>query len=361
MSAATLRVDPIQSSEQDAWEQLATKSVVAHRHQCFWWMAPLERYGFQVSAIGCWRGDQLVGGALFRSYPVPLTRTTVTECLDGPLFLEWDSAWADDIVLAIQQLAKSVRSMAVIIRDCPRADVHRDLCGAFRRINCRMILTPGSADAVLPLAGRSLDEIRKGFNHGTRGRVRKALSGSLQVRQLTTPEDLKAAYSAWMATATRKSFTDVRPWRGLEPVLRHCIINRLGFLLGTFLGDRLLAASFVVHVGTTAVYVYGGYVDGAEKYSPTHVLQFEGIRECLERGLEAYNFGMLISEVAPEGRGVDEFKLGFGAVPQRHLDTILWKRRPLLYDVVERLRNARGGSRLEGYVKQLLVRRGDRG
>jgi hypothetical protein len=91
------------------------------------------------------------------------------------------------------------------------------------------------------------------------------------------------------------------------------------------------------------------------------VLQFEGIRESLERGLEAYNFGMLISEVAPEGRGVDEFKLGFGARPQRHLDTILWKRRPLLYDGLERLRKARAGSRLEGYLKQLLVRRGDQG
>jgi hypothetical protein len=359
MSAATLRIGPIQPREQDAWEHLATKSVVAHRHQCFWWMAPLERYGFEVSAIGCWRGDQLLGGALFRSYPVPLTRTTVTECLDGPLFIEWESAWANEMVLAIERLASRVRSMAVIIRDCPRADVHRDLCGAFSGMNCRMILTPGSADAVLPLAGRSLEEIRKGFNHGTRGRVRKALSGSLQVRHLTAPEELKAAYSAWMATATRKSFTDVRPWRALEPVLHHCIINRLGFVLGTFIDDRLLAASLVVHVGNSASYVYGGYVDGAEKYSPTHVLQFEGIRESLERRLEAYNFGMLISEVAPEGRGVDEFKLGFGALPQRHLDTILWKRRPLLYDALERLRKARAGSRLEGYVKQLLVRRGD--
>ncbi len=360
MSTMSLRVGPTADHERAAWEQLATSSPVAHRHQCLWWMDPLQRYGFQCTVLGCWRGNQLIGGALFRSYTVPLLRATITECLDGPLFLEWESRWANELVGGIERLAALARSMAVIIRDCPSPEVHRDISTAFARRGCKTALNPGSADAVLPLAGRGLDEIRKGFNHGTRGRIRKALSGPLQVRPLTAPEDLKAAYSAWMATAARKSFTEVRPWLGLEPVLRHCIINRLGFVLGTFFEDRLLAASFVVHVGKSAAYVYGGYVDGAEKYSPTHVLQFEGIRQSLELGMEAYNFGMLISEVAQEGRGVDEFKLGFGALPQRHLETIVWKRSPLLYEGFERLRKARVGNRLEQFVKQLLVRRGDR-
>jgi lipid II:glycine glycyltransferase (peptidoglycan interpeptide bridge formation enzyme) len=179
------------------------------------------------------------------------------------------------------------------------------------------------------------------------------------VRWLTAPEDLAQAYAAWIATANRRSFTDVRPWTGLEPVLRHCIDNRLGSVLGSFLEERLLAAAFVVHLGKTTAYVYGGYMDGAEKYSPTHVLQFEAIRESVNRGMAAYNFGNLISEGNSAGRGVDEFKLGFGAVPQRRLDTIVWKRKPLLYHSIEQLRRWRMGGKLEALLKRKLISRGE--
>jgi hypothetical protein len=322
-------------------------------------MEPLERYGFRSCVIGCWKGDRLVGGALFRSYYVPLTRTTVSECLDGPIFLEWENAWADDFVAGLVKLAGQVNSMALVIKDCPHEDVHRDVLAALGRRGLTTALIRGSADAVLPLEGRTIDQVRSGFNHGTRQRVKKGTAGPLSIRRLTTPEDLLKAYAAWIATAARKSFTDVRPWVGLEPVLRHCIDNRLGSVLGSFLDDRLLAAAFVVQVGKTAAYVYGGYLDGAEKHSPTHALQFEAIRESLERGLAAYNFGMLISEGQPAGRGVDEFKLGFGAVPQRHLDTIVWKRKPLLYDSIEWLRRWRMGGKLEALLKRKLISRGD--
>ena len=345
-------------AERAAWEDLATRSAAGHRHQCLWWMEPLTRYGFRISAIGCWRGDRLVGGALFRSYAVPLTGATMSECLDGPVFLEWDSSWADAFVTALTDLARRAGSIAVVIKDCPQEDVHRDILAAMSRRGLATALTRGPADAVLPLEGRGIDEIRRGFNHGTRGRIRKGQAG-LTVRKLTTRDDLARAYSAWIATANRRSFTDVRPWAGLEPVLHHCIEHQLGWVLGSFLGDKLLAAAFIVHVGKTAAYVYGGYMDGAEKQSPTHVMQFEAIRESLDRGAAAYNFGNLISVDGGEGRGVDEFKLGFGALPQRHLDTIIWKRRPILYGAIERARRARIGGRLEALLKRMLIRRGE--
>jgi len=322
-------------------------------------MEPLARYGFRCATVGCWKGDRLVGGALFRSYTVPLAYATVTECLDGPIFLEWEGAWADGFVTGVEQLAKQAGSMAVVIRDCPQGEVHQDVIAAFRGRSHRIALTPGAADAVLPLEGRSIDQIRKGFNHGTRGRIRKAVAASLSVRHLTAPEDLERAYAAWIATATRKSFSDVRPWAGLEPVLRHVIDHGLGSVHGAFLNDQLLAAAFVVHVGKRATYVYGGYVDGAEKHSPSHVLQFEAIRESLERGMASYNFGMLISKGQEAGRGVDEFKLGFGAVPQRHLETLIWKRRPLLFGAIERLRKLGIGRRAEVLFKAMLIRRGN--
>ncbi len=100
-------------------------------------------------------------------------------------------------------------------------------------------------------------------------------------------------------------------------------------------------------------------MDGAEKYSPTHMLQFEAIRESLERGMATYNFGMLISEGQTAGRGVDEFKLGFGAEPRRHLDTIIWKRKPLRLHRTAPPRTHR--RKAGGPPKKKVVSRGDTG
>lgn len=341
------------------WRALAESPSAGHRHQCAWWMEPLEQYGVRSYAVGCWDGDRLVGGAQFRSYRVPLTRRTLSECLDGPIFLHWEEAWADAFVAGLVEMAGTVNSIAVIIRDCPRSDVHRDLLAAFQRSGLTTEVSRASPDAVVALKGRTLDQIRSGFNHGTRQRIRKGLAGQLTVRRLTSDQDLVKAYEAWIATANRKSFTDVRPWTGLAPVLRYCIDNRHGSVLGSFLDDRLLAAVFVVHIGRATAWVYGGYVDGAQKQSATQVLQFEAIRESLERGMEAYNFGNLIAEGQPAAQGVDDFKLGFGAVPQQHLDTIVWKRNPRLYSLVGRLRQGWIGRRLEALFKMKLIGRRD--
>jgi hypothetical protein len=360
MAPATLRVGPIITlAEREQWDALAGRSPVGHRHQCRWWMDPLQPYGFEVRVLACWVGERLVGGALFRSYSIPMARVTMTECLDGPIFLDWDSAWADEFIVAIIGMADDVGSLAVTIKDCPHAEVHRNILAALDRRGLTLETAPAPADAILPLAGRSLEQIRQGFNHGTRRRLKKAERGGLQVRRLVRSEDLFQAYQAWIATATRKSFTDVRPWAGLEPVLRHSIDNRHGSVLASFIDDRLLAAAFIAHVGTTAAYVYGGYRDGAEKHSPNHILQYEAIRESMELGLSTYNFGNLISEGQPAARGVDDFKLGFGAEPRRHLDTITWKRKPLLHAAIERMRQASIGRELENLLRDKLIRRGN--
>lgn len=359
MASRRLRIGPITTSaEREAWDDLAGGASVGHRHQCLWWVNPLERYGFRSHPLGCWREGNLVGGALFRSYTVPFTGTTVSECLDGPIFLEWESAWADELVAGLVKIGREANSMAMVIKDCSHEDVHRDVVAAFRRGGLAITLSPGPADAVLPLEGRTMDQIRSGFNHGTRSRIRKGQKG-ISVRRLAGSDDLAKAYEAWIATASRKAFTDVRPWLGLEPVLRHCIDHRLGSVLGSFLEQKLLAAAFVTHVGRTATWVYGGYMDGSEKYNPTHVLQYEAIRESLEKGFVEYSFGNLLAEQQPSARGVDEFKLGFGAVPRRHLDTIVWERKPMLYASIERLRRSGIGRRLEDLLKKKLIRRGD--
>lgn len=342
--------------EREQWDELASRSPLAHMHQCLWWAEPLAAFNVTTRVLGCWKGQELIGGALFRSFAVPLLKLSILECSNGPIFREWQPAFADAFLAGVRRLAREARSVAVFFRGCPNPDVHRDLLRAFGAGDPRVHLAPGSVEGVLDLRDRSLDGLRKNFRKGTKWSIKKALTGPIRVERLTTSEQLRGAYETWMATARRKSFLDVRPWPALEPVLRHSVNNGLGCVLGTFLEEKLLASAFVTYVGEKASFVYGGYADGAERYQPTHILQLMALQESLARGMRFYTFGNLISHGMNRQSGVDQFKLGFGAVPRQNLDTITWERRPLLVRGMKWFRGHKLGSRLEKLLRARFSR-----
>jgi Acetyltransferase (GNAT) domain len=198
--------------------------------------------------------------------------------------------------------------------------------------------------------------IWRGMNKGTKLTVKKGMKSALEVRNLTDSNDLRKAHEAWMATARRKGFSDVRPWKGLEPVLCYSVNNRLGLVLGSFLNGKLLAAIFVAYVGGTATYVYGGYMDNCEQYHPNHVLQYKAIQQCLEMGVMEYSFGDLSPQYQVSRSGVDQFKLGFGAIPRPQTETVSWIRKPLLCSARDWVKRQKSGKRIVAFLKDRAIR-----
>jgi hypothetical protein len=362
MITTAFTVIPITTPEQRAqWDAFASRSEVGHMHQCLWWADPLTDYGVEARVVGCWNGGELVGGALFRSVRVPLTRMTVLECLNGPIFLDWKSAWAGPFVAGVARLAESLNSGVLTIRACPRSDVVRDTHTALCRAGHRVETTPGRSTASLPLSGRTLDEIWTGLNRGTKRNITKGTAAGVSVRAIVEPGELRHAHATWKATAARKHFSDVRPWSGLEPVLLHCIKEGLGGVHASYLNGRLLAAIFVTYLGNKVEYHYGGYLDGVEQNRPNHVLHYDAIRRALNLGAKAYDFGNLMDPDRLGRSGVDQFKIGFGAIPTRCSDTIIWERKRLFYRGVRLLKRHPIGRQLITLWKDYLVERNGAG
>lgn len=342
--------------DKKAWHEISEGAVAGQMHQCYWWAEPLKKAGVRSKGIGLWRGSRLVGGALFRSIPVPFVGAHMTQCLAGPIHLDWDPAWADHFVSSVDDLARADNSIEVALHGCANRELHRDLALAFLRRGMTVAVKAGPTEAVLSLNGATGDGIWKGMNEGTRRNIRKAQKNGVTVRELTTGLELRLAHDAWLATAARKGFSDVRPWELLEPVLRHCVDRRIGKVYGSFVGDRMLAAIFVTFIGGQASYVYGGFVDGAERYAPNHVLHHEAVKDCLGRGLKAYNLGQLTEAFDPgRPQGIDQFKLGFGAKVERKPDSIIWRRMPKVAACAEWLRERRAGKRLVDELKRRLL------
>jgi len=303
--------------------------------------------------------DQLIGGALFRSIPVPFTRATITKCLNGPIFLTWNREWADDFVARLVPLGRESNSMVVSIEDCPDRHVHHDIVAAMHRAGLRTTLTRGHTEAVLRLTGRTMDELWQQFNHGAKYSIKKGQKRRIDVRRVTSPDNLKRAYGPWMATAVRKGFTSVRPWVTLEPILRHCTNTGLGSVLASFVDEQPLASVFITHIGQTAEYVYGGSVDGSKRYRPNHIIHYEAIRECLEKPMREYSFGTLSRDfVKGSPNGLDRFKMAFGCKSRKNLDTITWERRPHLYHCTRWVRRRRIARQLKALLMRRLIKRG---
>lgn len=342
--------------DKKAWHEISEGAVAGQMHQCYWWAEPLRKTGVRSRAIGLWRGSRLVGGALFRSIPVPYMGAHVTQCLAGPLHLDWDPEWADHFVSQLEELARVDNSIEVAIHGTANRELHRDIAFAFLRRGMTIAVEAGAVEAVLPLAATTLDGVWKGMNESTRRNIRKAQKNGLEVRELTTGLELRLAHDAWLATAQRKGFSEVRPWELLEPVLRHCVDRRMGKVYGSFFGDRLLAAIFVTFIGGQAAYVYGGYVDGAETYAPNHVLHHEAIKHCLEKGLKAYNLGQFAPGFDPaRPQGIDQFKLGFGARIERRPDSLIWRRMPRVAAALDWLRRQPAGRKIAEELKRRLL------
>ena len=353
---ADLRCGIVPEMAQASWDDWATGSPSGHLHQTFWWAMPLRQYGLTPDVVAAWaEGDRLLGGTLFRCTRVPRLPVQIAESLDGPAFEQWNSAYAAPYALAVADFARRSRALAVIIRDCPNAEIHRDLTDALRLQAGDVVLSRGVTEAVLHLDGQTTDALWSGFSHGVRSSIKRGRVNAVQIKRLEDPEGLRAAHDTWLATARRKGFESVRPWPALEPVLRCSVASGAGLVFGAIVDGRVIASIFVTYLGRTAVYVYGGHLDGAERYSAAHLLQLSAIEEAMARGLPTYSFGGLPAHGDREKSGIDQFKLSFGAVPRQALDTITWRRHVVLYETLTRFRAHPVGVRIERALRRRVA------
>ncbi len=356
MEANTIPEFKILNPEQyHLWDQFVADAEHGHMHQCAWWGRPLEQYNIKLDLVTAWQDDVLIGGMLLRSIPVPYTKLHITESLDGPIFKDWQSTWTPAFYASCSLVAKQRNSINLKLQSCRNSELHRDLLSLLRNNKQKFQVSAGSTTAPLHLTDKSITDIWQNFRKRAKYNVKQGTKHNITVRQLSDADSLHAAYKTCQATAARKRFSDLRPWAATQQMLEHCIKTNVGAVYGSFYDNKLLASAYVVHVGAEAYYCYGGYLNGSEQYFPNHILQYEIIKDCLERGLQIYNFGNLIEPDNPMN-GVDGFKRSFGIEPRENNSTINIINKPLLYNIMYRTRESWLGAKLEGLVRDKLLR-----
>jgi lipid II:glycine glycyltransferase (peptidoglycan interpeptide bridge formation enzyme) len=173
----------------------------------------------------------------------------------------------------------------------------------------------------LPLAGRSLEQIRNGFNQQWRRNVKKAEKAGVKVVE-GDGEDLATFHELYLETAARDGFTP-RPLaylRRMWEALRAEDPGRMRLYLASHDGETLAAATMLT-VGEHVWYSYGASTARRREVQPSNALQWRMICDAHERGAAVYDLRGITDTLQEDDPliGLLRFKVGTGGEAVEYL------------------------------------------
>ncbi|MCX4747647.1 peptidoglycan bridge formation glycyltransferase FemA/FemB family protein [Kitasatospora sp. NBC_01287] len=173
----------------------------------------------------------------------------------------------------------------------------------------------------VPLAGRSLDDIQRGFNQLWRRNIKKAEKSGVEVVQ-GSYEDLAVFHRLYVVTAERDRFTPrplgyfQRMWQAMnaeDP-------NRMRLYLAYHDGEPL-AATTMLTVGEHVWYSYGASANHKREVKPSNAIQWRMMRDAYALGAGVYDLRGISDTLQEEDPlfGLIQFKLGTGGQAAEYL------------------------------------------
>lgn len=299
-------------------------------------------------------GDGPVGAALVLHRRLPVLGRTLAYLPEGPALpwddprfeaADWLSDWIDPLVDGLSQGgAFAVRigppvplrewSAATVKRgladpaisrfaDLPPDVIHPQgvvLTSALRRAGWRPVdegegFGSGQPRYVvqIPLAGRSIDDLRVGLNQQWRRNIAVAASAGVTVREAGA-EEVGRFHDLYVETARRDGFTP-RPRSYLDGLFAALAQGPARARL--HLAERegvLAAAALVITVGRHAWYVYGASSSAHRKLRASNAVQWQAMRRAHADGCAVYDLRGVGASLDPEVKisGLQRFKAGLG-------------------------------------------------
>ncbi|KRV47299.1 peptidoglycan bridge formation protein FemAB [Wenjunlia vitaminophila] len=173
----------------------------------------------------------------------------------------------------------------------------------------------------VPLAGRSLEDVHRGFNQLWRRNIKKAEKAGVQVYQ-GGYDELKIFHELYVVTAQRDGFRP-RPlsyfqqmWKALsaeDP-------NRMRLYLAVHEGEVLAATTMLV-VGEHVWYSYGASANHKREVRPSNAIQWRMLCDAYHLGASVYDLRGIGDSLDENDHlfGLIQFKLGTGGYAAEYI------------------------------------------
>ncbi|WP_329566080.1 lipid II:glycine glycyltransferase FemX [Kitasatospora sp. NBC_01266] len=173
----------------------------------------------------------------------------------------------------------------------------------------------------VPLAGRSLDDIQRGFNQLWRRNIKKAEKSGVEVVQ-GNYEDLAVFHRLYVVTAERDHFTP-RPlgyFQRMWQSLNYEDPNRMRLYLAYHDGEPL-AGTTMLTVGEHVWYSYGASANHKREVKPSNAIQWRMMRDAYALGASTYDLRGISDTLQEDDPlfGLIQFKLGTGGQAAEYL------------------------------------------
>ncbi len=142
--------------------------------------------------------------------------------------------------------------------------------------------------------------------------IRKAAAQDVVVRRADTIDDVRAWYRLYLHTM-RHHVVPPRPLRLFEAMWEELRPRGMMRLLVAEQGEKLLAGSVLLMLGSTVFYAFNGVVRTAFHLRPNDLLQWQAISDACREGYRRYDLG----EVPEHSEGLADFKSKWGTKPRR--------------------------------------------
>lgn len=324
---------------KEEWESFLEKHIEANFLQSWAWGEFHKLLGKDISRIGFYEGDKLIGVML--SVVEPARRGKYLTVPGGPI-IDWQKK---SIVKAfanqIKQIAKENNCVFVRIRpQLKQDDFSKNLFKDLGFIKAPMHLH-AELTSQLDIT-KSEEKLMTQMRKATRYEVRKAIKEGIKIITSKDAKEIKEFYDLQMETAKRQKFVPFS-YKFLYEQFRVFAQNGNALLYKAEFENQLLAQAFIIFYGKEAVYHYGASTDAGRRYPGAYLIQWEAIKEAKRRGMTRYNFW----GVAPLDKenhrfaGLSLFKRGFCGEDFEYLhaqDLIINKPKYFINYVVETLR-----------------------
>jgi lipid II:glycine glycyltransferase (peptidoglycan interpeptide bridge formation enzyme) len=184
----------------------------------------------------------------------------------------------------------------------------------------------------VPMAGRSEEELLRGFNQLWRRNIKKAAKSGVEVRQ-GDADDLAAFHEVYVETAQRDQFhpRGLPYFQRMWTALREEDPDRIRLYLASHEGT-VHAATLCSRVNSHSWYTYGASTTAGRNLRPSNAIQWQMIRDARAAGAATYDMRGISDTLDPDDHlfGLLQFKVGTGGFAQEYSGEWDYALRPAL-------------------------------
>lgn len=172
----------------------------------------------------------------------------------------------------------------------------------------------------VPLAGRTEDDLLRGFNQLWRRNIKKAASRGVSVRRGDV-SDLATFHTVYVETAQRDKFhpRGLPYFRRMWNALSHEDPDRIRLYVAEHEG-QVHAATLWAKVNGHCWYTYGASTTAGRDLRPSNAIQWQMIRDAQAAGADTYDMRGITDTLDPDDHlfGLLQFKVGTGGFAQEY-------------------------------------------